>query len=77
MERPESTAPNFWRSRSGLGLIVLGGVAGFFLLSEHWAHALGLLPFALVLACPLMHLFMHHGHHRGAKHGDARDEQQR
>jgi hypothetical protein len=27
---------------------------------------LGYLPFLLLLACPLMHLFMHHGHgHHG------------
>lgn len=37
-------------------------VAAFFLLSEHLAHLLGALPFLLLLACLLMHLFMHHGH---------------
>jgi hypothetical protein len=26
---------------------------------------LGALPWLLVLACPLMHLFMHHGDHGG------------
>ena len=25
-------------------------------------HVLGVLPFLLLLACPLMHVFMHHGH---------------
>ncbi|WP_439896134.1 DUF2933 domain-containing protein [Rhizobium aegyptiacum] len=25
-------------------------------------HVLGILPWLLILACPLMHLFMHHGH---------------
>ncbi len=34
----------------------------FYILREHWAHALGLAPYLLFLACPLMHLFMHHGH---------------
>lgn len=29
---------------------------------EHTIHVLGLLPFLFLLACPLMHLFMHHGH---------------
>jgi hypothetical protein len=38
-------------------------VAAFFLFSEHRAHFLGALPWLLLLACPLMHLFMHHGHH--------------
>ncbi len=35
----------------------------FYLLSEHRAHLFGILPYLLLLACPLMHLFMHHGHH--------------
>lgn len=38
-------------------------VALFYLLSEHRAHLFGILPYLLLLACPLMHLFMHHGHH--------------
>ena len=57
-----SQAPPFWRSRYGLGLVVFGAVAAYFLLSEHRAHFLGALPYLLLLACPLMHVFMHHGH---------------
>lgn len=41
-------------------------IALFFLWTEHRAHLLGVLPYLLVLACPLMHLF-HHGH--GHRHG--------
>jgi Protein of unknown function (DUF2933) len=37
-------------------------VAGFFLLTEHRAHVLGILPYLLLFACPIMHLFMHRGH---------------
>lgn len=40
-------------------------VAGYFLVLEHKAHlegALKYLPYLLLLACPLMHLFLHHGH---------------
>jgi len=40
-------------------------VAGFFLLTEHTAHVFGVLPWLLILACPLMHIFMHHGRHGG------------
>ncbi|MBI3772760.1 MAG: DUF2933 domain-containing protein [Gammaproteobacteria bacterium] len=50
---------------------VFGGflaIAAFFLLSEHRAHALGALPFLLLLACPLMHIFMHRGHGGEHKH---------
>ncbi len=41
-------------------------VAAYFLFTEHQAHVLGALPYLLLLACPLMHLFHHrggHGHH--------------
>lgn len=40
-------------------------VAGFFLVTEHRAHLYGALPFLLILACPLMHLFHGHGSHGG------------
>ena len=52
----------FWRTRYAIGLLVMGSVAAYFLLSEHRAHFFGALPFLLLLACPLMHVFMHHGH---------------
>ncbi|GGX92619.1 DUF2933 domain-containing protein [Vogesella alkaliphila] len=51
-------------------------VAGFFLFTEHRAHVLGALPYLLLLACPLMHLFMHHGHrHGGSSHRQHRHDQ--
>lgn len=54
----------FWKSRSAIGLAVFGAIAVFLLFSEHRAHFLGVLPYLLLLSCPLMHLFMHHGHGR-------------
>lgn len=42
--------------------LTLAVVLGFFLFAEHRAHLFGALPFLLILACPLMHLFMHKGH---------------
>ena len=61
----------FWRSRYAVGLLVIGAVAMYFLLSEHRSHFFAALPFLLLLACPLMHMFMHgsHGGH-GGRHGD-------
>ena len=42
-------------------------IAGFFLFTEHRAHLFGFLPFLLILACPMMHLFHHgHGHRSGS-----------
>ena len=50
-------------------------IAGFFLFSEHRAHAFGVVPYLLLLACPLLHFFMHRGHGRHDAHKDgARDE---
>lgn len=60
--------PGFWTSRHAIGLVVIGAVAGYFLLTEHLAHVVGALPYLLLLACPLMHLFMHGGH--GGHHHD-------
>ncbi|TDR38373.1 hypothetical protein DFR29_12145 [Tahibacter aquaticus] len=61
---------SFWRSRYSIGLLVFGAIATYFLLSEHRAHFLGALPYLLLLACPLMHVFMHHGHTgHGGEHG--------
>ena len=44
--------------------VAIAAAGLFWLLRDHWRHALGFLgyaPFLLFLACPLMHLFMHHG----------------
>ena len=62
---PESS---WWRSRSGVVLLGSLAVAVFFLLTEHTAHVFGALPWLLLAACPLMHLFMHGGH-GGHGHG--------
>ena len=61
-DRHDVEPGGFWRSRYAIGLFVMGAVAAYFLLSEHRAHFFGALPFLLLLACPLMHVFMHHGH---------------
>ena len=63
----------WWRDRSNLVLAGFLIVAGYFLATEHTAHLLGALPWLLLLACPLMHLFMHHGH-GGHKRGGGSDD---
>lgn len=54
-----------WRT----ALIMLGLIALFFALREHWGHLLGYMPYLVLLLCPLMHLFMHHGHGEHHHHG--------
>ncbi|MDQ2687960.1 MAG: DUF2933 domain-containing protein [Armatimonadota bacterium] len=48
--------------RTRIALSVFLAIAAFFLLTKHWEHVWPLLPFLFLLACPLMHLFHHHGH---------------
>ena len=65
---------SFWTSRAFLVCAAFLVIAGVLLWTEHLAHALGYLPFLLILACPLMHLFMHRGHgHGGHAHHQRTD----
>ena len=59
----------WFTSRSGVALIAFLGVAGVSLVTEHRAHVLGILPYLLLLACPLIHLFHGRGRH-GSGHDD-------
>jgi hypothetical protein len=52
-------------------------IAGYFLLTEHRAHVVQFLPFVLLLACPLLHIFHGHGGHGGHGGGDKRDKTER
>ena len=52
-----------------IALCLFLAIAAFFLWEEHRAHVLGILPYLLLAACPVIHLFMHRGHHH--HHGDA------
>lgn len=63
---------SFWRSPSGVAFLCFLAVALFFLLTEHTAHVMGALPYVLLLACPVMHLMHHRGHHHGV-HGHGND----
>ncbi|MBI5128897.1 MAG: DUF2933 domain-containing protein [Rhodopseudomonas palustris] len=43
--------------------LAVGGVAIVWLWPKHQGHLAVVLPYLFLLACPLMHLFHHHGHH--------------
>lgn len=58
-----------WRLPSGVVFIGFLAIAAFFVFTEHRVHALGILPFVLLLACPLMHV-LHGGHGGHGGHGD-------
>jgi hypothetical protein len=67
MNTRRDEAKPFLRTPAGIALLAFLAVAAFFLWTEHRAHLLGVLPWLLLAACPLMHLFMHGGH---GGHGD-------
>ena len=57
----------FLTSRVGIALLGFITIAGVLLITEHTAHVLGASLWILLLACPLLHIFMHGGH---GSHGD-------
>ena len=56
------------RSPAGIFMLVAGAVGGYYLLTEHFTHVTQAIPYLILLACPLMHVFGH-GHGRGRGHG--------
>lgn len=69
---PTEPSPG-WPLPMKISFIVLLGIAAYFLIGEHWVHLAGILPWFLILLCPLMHLFMHGGH-GGHDHDNTKDE---
>ena len=61
----------FFASRANLVLLGFLAIGGYFLVTEHWAHIVPFLPWLFLLACPLMHVFMHSGH---GGHGGGRKD---
>jgi hypothetical protein len=74
MEMRQPPGSPFWRTAGGLAAVGFGAVAAFFLFTEHRAHLFGVLPFLLLLACPFMMLFMHHGHENSEHHDHSTGE---
>ena len=60
---------SFLTSRAGLVMLGFLVIAGALLFTEHRAHVFGVLIWLPLLACPLMHVFMHHGHGGHGGHG--------
>ncbi len=65
-DRPQAGPP-----RAKWVFIGFAAIAAFFLFTEHRAHLFGVLPYLLLLACPLVHLFHHGGHGGHGGHGSA------
>jgi hypothetical protein len=72
-ERQPSQSSSGWSFPVKITLIFTLGIAAFFLVGQHWVHLAGILPWFLILLCPLMHLFMHGGH-GGHDHDDTKGD---
>lgn len=67
----------FWIGLAGLVLVILN-----YLWTQHRSHLWVALPFLILLACPLLHLFHHKGHGGGqggghGSHSHGEDEDRR
>ena len=68
---PEATRhdESTWRPRVKFVFLAFALIGAFFLLAEHRAHVLPWLPWLFLAACPLMHVFTHHGRGGHDHHG--------
>jgi len=69
------TSHSWWRSPMGLITCLSLAAIGVWAIIEHREHVLSAAPYLLFLACPLMHLFMHHGHGDHSHHHDHPSEE--
>ena len=72
MTHEHAPKSSYWTSRAFLVFLGFAAIAIVLLWEEHKAHILGVLPYIFLLACPLMHIFMHGGH---GGHGHGRSDQ--
>ncbi|HSG31595.1 MAG TPA: DUF2933 domain-containing protein [Thermodesulfobacteriota bacterium] len=73
--KPEQQV-RWWKRPSGMAAIFFFGAAGYFLVTEHWAHIVPFLPWLIIILCPLIHLF-HHGAHGSHGGHSSRDEEEK
>ena len=54
-----------FKTAKGLALLAVAVVVASYFVIWHQQHVFAALPMLVILACPLMHIFMHggHGHH--------------
>lgn len=67
MDTSHSPSPG-WSAYTRTAFIGFALIAAGLLAYEHRVHLLGALPWLVILACPLLHLFMHRGHGRHGGH---------
>ena len=63
-----NTRTQLFLTSRGVVLACLVLAAGYFVVMKHWQHLIEFVPYLILLACPLMHVFGGHGRH-GKQHG--------
>lgn len=58
----EQRGNELWKRRGRWVFWAFALIAAAYLIAEHRAHLTTALPFLVILACPLLHMFMHRGH---------------
>ncbi len=65
----KQTSPSRWRSPLGVFMLIAGATGIYYLLTEHLTHVAQAVPYLVLLACPLMHLFHGHGRQEHSRDG--------
>jgi hypothetical protein len=66
-----SQVKTFLGSTAGLIACLVAAALGIYLLVFHLAHVALVVPYLVLLACPLMHFFHRGHHHHGAGNVDS------
>jgi hypothetical protein len=74
MDKGYAQSPSTLKQRTLLVFLAFAAMAVVLLWQDHREHILGFIPYLFLLACPLMHLFMHGGHGSHSHHQPTRRE---
>ena len=69
---PQTPPSSRWRSPLGIFMLAAGAIGIYYLLTSHLTHVAQAIPYLVLLACPLMHMFHGHGGHGQGSHGSER-----
>lgn len=62
LHNTESNKVGLFSKKTWIMIFIIGLIGLGSLFKNHTTHILSVLPYLILLACPLMHIFMHGGH---------------
>jgi hypothetical protein len=69
MNQEQTSRRSGWLGpHTGIVVLVFLAVISFFMVTQLRLHLFGVLPYLLLLACPIMHFFMQRGHRSHGAH---------